>query len=37
MTQRPPITAAHSGLRSELVRSSNLSTVLRALHVRGPL
>ncbi len=37
MMQRPPITAAHSGLRSELVRSSNLSTVLRALHVRGPL
>jgi predicted NBD/HSP70 family sugar kinase len=37
MTQRPPITAAHSGLRSELVRSSNLSTVLRALHARGPL
>ena len=37
MTQRPLITAAHSGLRSGLVRTSNLSTVLRALHVRGPL
>ena len=35
--RRPPIAAAQSGLRSETVRSANLSTILRGLHLRGPL